>query len=352
MAEARPLFDDEEVTKNSQPGAALDLSANLVAKPLDLSEPSPVILPLEFNEPPAGKPSALNFPEKPVIQALVLPEVISPAPKQAPRVAALELPETPDKPKPQISILDLSDLPEPATKPRTDLKTVSTEVMPSDPFATEEHPSIAPAMRRGQEKFPDIMKASSHQIRNNLNAIVPITYESVSDYASQTLERAAGLVDKISAATRAVHDVNVEAQIKSILERADNTKNKSSLLGMIGSSLRPFDATAAHAQLTAIKEALRVRLKAVADLHDEMIRIRDTLAIQVTTLAILADMTDHGDVGGMIVRKGNTLQVSLQEVQMSLTQVANIQKNAQEWAMRCDEVKYNTLPALGFRASM
>jgi hypothetical protein len=351
MVEARPLFDDDD-----QP---------IPAK----SSPSGVAA-LQFAEEPAQGRSGCGQSPRPTLAALELPE--EPEPRQRPAISktavALDLPDEPARVKraPDVAALSLPDA-EPIAAGRSGLFTRASSLdlpdvapapkaagyvsKPSDVFVMDEHPSIAAAMKRGEEQFPDIMKKSGFLVRNNLNALVPVTFDTLSSHGSATLTRAAGLVDKIAAATKAVHEVGAAEQIQGIVDHADRTKQKKSLLGLIG-SMKPFDPAAANAHLTAIKEALRIKLRVVDELRQDMERIKDSLTVEVTTMAILSGMTDHADIGGLVVRRANLFNVSFQEVNMALTQVANIETSVREWVMRCDEVKTVTLPALGFRASL
>jgi hypothetical protein len=320
MVPASPLFGDDD-----EPSQAKRLASTVM--PLDLHDDAPA----------------------------QQPRFAGPAPQVDTAVAALDLPDAPAAPKvlsSHASILDLPDLPEARRNREGPPASTSQITAPSEIFVVEEHPSIAPAMKRGQEKFPEIMKMSGFLIRNSLNDLVPLSFDSLSSHGSNTLTRAAGLVDRIAAATRAVAEVRAFEQIQDIVARADSTKHKVTLLGFIEKSVKPFDPVAANVHLTAIKEALQIKLRVVDELRQEMIRIKDSLAVEVATMAILSDMTDHADIGALVVRKASLFNVSLQEVQMALTQVTMIEKSAQEWVMRCDEVKTVTLPALGFRASL
>lgn len=342
MVTPTALFDDDEppARGNTSSGAS-NAKSNPSTRPisvtaLDLSsEPEPA--PARRREPAMPLVRTLNLSDKPVVRNV------------SPQVAALDLSEQPVIRQPtiraaQATALVLPDLAAQERKPPVANQT------PSDVFVVDEHPSVGPAMKRGEERFPDVMKKSGYLVRNNLNAVIPVTFDTLSAYGNSNLSRAADLVNKISEATRAVREVDAENQIQAILDQAKKPSQHMSMFGIIGAAFKHFDPVAAAAHLTAIKEALRLKLIAVEAVREEAERIRDTLGIEVTTLAILADMSDHSaDIGGMVNRRGNLFNVSLQEVNMALGQIAAIKKNAQEWVMRCDEVKTVTLPALGFQ---
>ena len=74
--------------------------------------------------------------------------------------------------------------------------------------------------------------------------------------------------------------------------------------------------------------------------------------VEVTTLAILADMSDHGAMGEPLSRRSRLFTTSLQEVDIAIGQIDAVLAQVQAWAMRCDEVMAVTLPALGYAGSL
>ncbi len=309
MAETKPLFDDEEPAGDALQPTAGDAKTPLVrALNLDANEPEyPVVAPLMLPDDPlpTGKKLA---------QPALAPPVI--------HVATLDLPE---EAMPSIKV--------------------------SLAIAEEEHPSVAQAMRRGEEKFPALMKSSGFRIRNNLCAVLPVSFETLSNYGLGNLQRAAALIDQNIQASAALHEINADAHIKAIIERADTVRRKSSLRGMLA-GLVPFDANIARDQLMAIASALQHRMALIGQTHEELKNIQDVLQIELATMAILADMTDHAEVGALVVRRDNLFTTSLQEVTMALQQNENIRRQVQEWIMRCDEVRTVTLSALGMRNNL
>lgn len=304
MADPKPLFDDAALPVK-QPDA---LPSAVSVTPL-FSETAPVgqvsafaVLPLQFDESPTSPAPAATA--EILVQPLILPD--APAAPVVPGIA------------------------------------------PAAAIAVAEHSSVAQAMIRGEQKFPEIMKDSGFLIRNNLNRILPVSFDTLAGYGSDTLQRAAGLIGEVAKAMSAVHDVNAEAQIRTLVDHADSTRRKS-LRDLIGASLHSFDANQAVLQLGAIRDAVTQRLGLVKDLAEQLRRVESTLGVEVATMAILGDMTDRGDVGVLVIRKGNLFQTSLQEVSMAIRQLETTERQGQEWVLRCDEVCTLVLPALGFR---
>jgi hypothetical protein len=307
MAETKPLFDDEEPAGNVFQHTEGDAKTSLV--------------------------SALNFdedePKRPAVAPLILPD------DPVPAVKPLDLPAPPP---PAAAGLDLPEEAPPSIK-------VSLAI------AEAEHPSVTQAMRRGEEKFPVLMKSSGFRIRNNLCMVLPISFETLSNYGLGSLQRAAALIDQNIQASAALHEINADAHIKTIIERTDAVRHKSSLRGMLA-GLVPFDPNVARDQLTAIASALQHRAALLEQTHEELKNIQDVLQIELATMAILADMTDHADIGALVIRRDNLFATSLQEVTMALQQNENIRRQVQEWIMRCDEVRTVTISALHMRNNL
>jgi hypothetical protein len=295
MPEVKPLFDEPDSTAFS----------------------SQTVKPLSFDDPPA-KPKTSN------VSALDLANDF-PSTKRVTSVVSLDLPEEAPRPKKEDAV-----------------------VRASSAFASEEHPFVSQAMQRGEAKFPLIMKESGFLVRDNLNSILPVSFETLSQYGSDVLVKAASLIDDITNSIEKVHEVNAEGNIKHILESADTTKHKPSLLGFISGS-NHFDPNTARMQLSAIKSLLSLKLAELANLTETLDRTKHSLSIKTTVMAIVGDMSDHGDIGNLVARKANLFSVSLQEIDISNTQVQNIKKQTQEWILRCEEISTITLPALGFK---
>jgi hypothetical protein len=337
MADPKPLFD------TSEPAI---LPASLPTESPARS-PTPSVMAL-----PGAGPAPSRLPETPSVPS-----------SSGPVVGSLDLPPdrlvAPQKAAPQIGPLDLPDHRLPAVAAPTvqigplDLPAQKiTE--PPPPIAASaldvnEHPGVAQALRRGEETFPEIMQNSGFLVRNALNRLLPISFKTVEGFGVETLNRAAGLVDRITEAVEKIHEVRAAELLAEIVAQADPTRHHS-LLERLSQTLAPFDSAAASLQIDAIRSALLQRLQAVDTLVEEMSRLRDTLSVDVATIGILSSMTDHADIGALVVRRGELFAVSLKEVDMALTQGRLVQKQVQEWVLRCDEVKTATLPALGFRA--
>jgi len=297
MTEVKPLFDEPDSSASN----------------------SYTVQPLSFDETPTKSKSISS------VLALDLPDDIV-ITKKLPSIAALDLQDEAPKIK----------------------KQESSVIKASSAFDDEEHPFVAQAMKRGQSNFPLIMKESGFLIRDNLNSILPVSFETLSQYGSDVLTKAASLIDDITKRIEEVHEVNAEAHIKTILERAGTPNHKPSILGFINGHI-PFNANDARVQLTFIQKALSLKLADLAILIEILDRTKHSLSIKTTVMAIVGDMSDHGDIGNLVVRKANLFSVSLQEVDISTTQVQNIKKQTQEWILRCEEISTITLPALGFK---
>ncbi|MCX4161760.1 MULTISPECIES: hypothetical protein [Paraburkholderia] len=317
----KPLFDEEEPLK---------------PEPLfgDTGSATVTPLPLEFPDAPAAAPQSSTQPQT----------------SQAPQVAALDLSGTPD-PAPARSFapdlaLDLGpDTPTPAPVTASPMTATASAAIPID-----EHPSIAQAMVRGTEKFPDVMRDYGYLVRNNLNRIVPLDFRTLTDFGSDTLSRAADLIGQVVKVSQSLHDLGAEDLIKDILDRAGNAGKHKSMLNLLVS--HTFDPQAAMLQLTDIAQAIRQSLTQVDTIDDLLSRVRMTLTVETATIGIVDDMADRGTMGDMLARKASAMTTSLQEVDMAIRQAANIRRQAEEWVMRCDEVRTLTLPAMGFRSSL
>jgi hypothetical protein len=260
-----------------------------------------------------------------------------------PSILALDLANDFPNTKRVTSVVSL-DLPDEAPRPKKE----EAVVRASSAFESEEHPFVSQAIQRGEAKFPLIMKEFGFLVRDNLNSILPVSFETLSSYGSDALVKAAELIDEITKSIEKIHEVNAEGNIKHILESADPTKHKPSLLGFI-SGANHFDANTARMQLSAIKSLLNVKLTELANLTETLDRTKHALSIKTTVMAIVGDMSDHGDIGNLVSRKANLFSVSLQEIDISTTQIQNIKKQTQEWILRCEEISTITLPALGFK---
>jgi len=264
-------------------------------------------------------------------------------PKEQHTVFALDLPDEVVAPKKVSTVISL-DLPDEPIKPKKEV----VEIKVHAAFESEEHPLVRQAMEKGQEKFPLIMKESGFLVRDNLNSIFPISFDTLSIYGSDLLTKAASLIEGVTRSIEKTHEVNAEAHIKAILEHADTTKHKPSLLGLLnaGHHFNPVDA---RDQLSAIQKALRLRLIDLETLVETVSRVAQSMSIKMTVMAIVEDMSDPGDTGSLVARKANLFSVSLQEIGIATKQIQNIKKQTQEWIIRCEEISTVTLPALGFK---
>ncbi len=159
------------------------------------------------------------------------------------------------------------------------------------------------------------------------------------------------MVGDIAKLTEAVHEVGAESQIRDILERA-SPKRRTGLLGKVAGAIAQFDASAARQHLAAIHQLLILKLPVLESYLSDLTTLRASVAIQEVVLSVLADMTDHGSVGDLVVRKSQLFAASLQEIDLATRQAVNIQRQVQDWCLRCDEASTVTLPALGFRHSV
>ena len=243
-----------------------------------------------------------------------------------------------------VERLDLDDV---AVAPAPSRVTVSA-------IGGGEYPALSQAMERGMARFPAIMQGAGYLVRNNLNQLLPLQSETLVAFGSGTLERSALLIGEVASINERLHEVDAEAIIARVVQsaRAHAARTRQvSLLGML-SGLAPFDTRAAEQQVTGLQRALTLRLDQVAATSNGMQSLRATLSVEVTTLAILEDMSDHGTIGELLGRRSLLFKASLQELTAALSQMESLKRQLQDWIMRCDEVKAVTLPALGYTASL
>ena len=221
------------------------------------------------------------------------------------------------------------------------------------PVGLYEDPGLAQAIARGTEKFPAVMRESGFLVRNSLNQLLPLDFDKLSVFGGATLQRVASLIGELTELNARLHEIDAERIIAHVVDAARAhaaRRRQTSILGLLG-ELVPFDATAAEIQVTAVHQALLRRLEQVASISDAMLRLRATLVVEVTTLAILDDMSDHGAMGDQLARRSLLFTTSLQEVATACSQIESLKKQLQDWTMRCDEVRTITLPALGYTGS-
>jgi hypothetical protein len=210
------------------------------------------------------------------------------------------------------------------------------------------------AMDRGMARFPAIMQSAGYLVRNNLNQLLPLDYEKLAVFGSLTLERSAFLIGELTGVNERLHEVDAEAIITRVVQsaRAHAARNRQVSFIAILSNLAPFDTAAAEQQVAGVQRALLLRLDQVTATSEAMQRLRTTLSVEITTLAILEDMSDHGAMGELLTRRSLLFKASLQELAAALAQMESMKRQLQDWTMRCDEVKAVTLPALGYTASL
>jgi hypothetical protein len=114
--------------------------------------------------------------------------------------------------------------------------------------------------------------------------------------------------------------------------------------------LLPFDEGAAVMQIGAIRQAVQATLPRIAAASGDMARVADALTVEAAVLAILNDMGDHGPAGDLLARRAYLVGAARQEIDMAIRQAETLIAQAQQWVMRCDEVRGVVLPALGFNA--
>ena len=168
------------------------------------------------------------------------------------------------------------------------------------------------------------------------------------------MERVASLIGEVAELNGRLHEVDAERIIAHVVEAARAhaaRRRQTSLLGLLG-ELVPFDARQAELQIAFVHRALLLRLEQLAAMADAMRRLQATLVVEVTTLAILEDMSDHGAMGEQLARRSLLFTTSLQEVATASSQIESLKAQIQAWTMRCDEVRTITLPALGYTGSL
>ncbi len=218
----------------------------------------------------------------------------------------------------------------------------------------DEFAGLAQAIQRGVVKFPAVMRESGFLVRNSLNQLLPLDFDRLTAFGGATLERAASLIGAVADLNARLHEVDAERLISNVVEAARAHaahRRQTSILGLLG-ELVPFDARAAERQIAGVHHALLLRLDQLAAVSEAMQRLQATLVVEVTTLAILDDMSDHGTMGEQLARRSMLFTTSLQEVATASSQIESLKKQIQSWTMRCDEVRTITLPELGYTGSL
>ena len=117
-------------------------------------------------------------------------------------------------------------------------------------------------MDRGEKLFPDIMKVSGHAIRHALSSVMPLMFDTFSNFGTDHLTRVAELVGQVTKMTDDLRSIDAAEQIRGIIALADQTKAKTSLLDRVGIHKR-FDLAAANEHIDAIRNALNAELYTV-----------------------------------------------------------------------------------------
>jgi hypothetical protein len=194
MVDPKPLFDDE-IPNQPAPPSDNDGKAPRVAAQDQVQPIQVVALDLSgTDDTPARPPVVLLQPRA-----------------ETARPASFE-----------VAPLELADTPEPTTP------------QPSVAMAMDESPAIAQAMRRGMEKFPGVMGTLAYLVRNDLNEILPVEFQKVSEYGSDTLTRAADLIAQVARLGQDLHEIDAENLLTTIVEHANGEHKKS----VFGSQLR------------------------------------------------------------------------------------------------------------------
>ena len=309
MVDPKPLFDDETpdqpVPPSDNDGKALGVAAQDESRPIQV-----VALDLsDADASPAPPPAA---PAQPRVETA--------------RPAAFD-----------VAPLALGDDPQPAA------------AQPSVAMAMDESPAIAQAMRRGMEKFPGVMGTLAYLVRNDLNEILPVEFQKVSEYGSDTLTRAADLIAQVARLGQDLHEIDAENLLTTIVEHA-NGEHKKSVFGLL--TAHSFDPQAASSQLAAIAQAIRSKLAHADGLADLLTRVQTTLIAKTTAIDIVSDMAELSQLGDIVTRKATALSASRQQIKLAIQQIGNLRKQAEEWIMRADEIRTLTLPAMGFLGSL
>jgi hypothetical protein len=275
------------------------------------------------------------------------------------QVVALDLSGTDDTPAPVRPALDLS-----SSRPAVSASRVVTPLdlgadepapvaiapEPAIALAAGESPAVAQAMRQGAQKFPDVMREYGYLVRNDLSSLLPVGFQTLSDYGSDTLTRAADLIAQVARLGEDLHELDAENLLRTIVEHANSEHGHKSLLDRL--SMHGFDPQAAASQLLAIAQTIRGRLARADELADLLSRVHTTLIAQTTAVDLVSDMAELSQLGDAVTRKAKALSTSRQQVDLALRQVDTLRRQAEEWVMRADEIRTLTLPAMGFLGSL
>lgn len=230
----------------------------------------------------------------------------------------------------------------------------ASDARPDAPGAVEERtedPGVAEAMARGGKLFPEAMKASGHAIREALVSVMPVTFDSFSNFGADHLARIAELVRQVSAMTEEMHRIDAGQQIRGIVAEAKEAKGTPSLLDRMGIH-KHFDPAEAGAQIDGIRNALRTELYKILKADVDFERALIPLKVAVAVSGILADLTAESGIHALVARKAELFTASAAEAGVAKKQIGNLQKLAEEGILQCDELKNVTLPAVGFRRSL
>lgn len=219
------------------------------------------------------------------------------------------------------------------------------------PPPSVEDPGVAQGMERGEKLFPDIMKSTGHAIRNALASVMPLTFESLSNFGMDELARVADLVGQVSTMTDDLHKIDAAEQIRGIVADAERANAKPSLLDRVGIHSQ-FDLEAANAQIDAIRRRLSAELYKIRKASVDIERVMIPLNAAISVTRILADGAGQSELARVIERRASLFASSSAEVDIAKKQLENLRKLAEEGILQCDELKTVTLPAMGFRQSL
>lgn len=227
--------------------------------------------------------------------------------------------------------------------------TISINPVPSiDVFVLDEAPAVVQAFKRGLELYPDIMRTRGHAVRNHFSALLPFTFEKLSDYGADILSHVAILVSDMVKTSESLHEIHATESVNKILNDADPTKQVHGFKALLGGGGH-FNLAAATHQLLMIEKALHAKLKPIDGKIEELSDAQESLKIYVATLSILQDMPAHAEHGALLARKANLFTVSMQEANIAVSQAKALQTQARESIMRCEEVRVTVLPSYGLR---
>jgi hypothetical protein len=200
------------------------------------------------------------------------------------------------------------------------------------------------AVATAQRMFPDMYRREAHRMDVHFRKLLPVRTETVLGWAESLVAKAPELSLRAAGIIQQFAELQVPALIEEALE---STKPPSGLLQRL---LQRQRAPAEFLSLlrTAGTALDRVRVDAEKCSNDTS-EFGETLTVHLCSLAVIADVAGQAPTAALdeaLGRRRVMLQQTIQQAGMSLTQLAELRRQAVDLSSQISSFMTVTLPAI------